>query len=126
VAEAPAIQQQARTMLEAPAGKPSTSAVAWESFVNDNGLIMVPASIEQWIERWGAVNPGGVVITVLLLSLGAPFWYSVLGRLLRLRSALAAKDDVQRAARQQPLGVAGGAPAAAVAAGERGDLLASG
>ena len=36
----------------------------------------------------------------LLLSLGAPFWYNALGRLLQLRSVLAAKDDDQRNARQ--------------------------
>jgi hypothetical protein len=39
-------------------------------------------------------------MTALLLSLGAPFWYSLLGRLLQLRSVLAVKDDVQRAERQ--------------------------
>jgi hypothetical protein len=32
----------------------------------------------------------------LLLSLGAPFWYSRLQDLLRMRSTLAQKDDQQR------------------------------
>ena len=41
-----------------------------------------------------------MVITALLLSLGAPFWYGALGKLLQLRSALAVKDDAQRLERQ--------------------------
>jgi hypothetical protein len=44
----------------------------------------------------------------LLLSMGAPFWYNSLGRLLQLRSALAAKDDQQRAERQGAPAVGGG------------------
>ena len=42
----------------------------------------------------------GVMITALLLSLGAPFWYGALGKLLQLRSVLAVKDDAQRLERQ--------------------------
>ena len=41
-----------------------------------------------------------MLITALLLSLGAPFWYGALGKLLQLRSALAVKDDAQRLERQ--------------------------
>ena len=40
-----------------------------------------------------------MLVTALLLSLGAPFWYSALGRLLQLRSVLASKDDKQRSER---------------------------
>ena len=46
------------------------------------------------------MNFFGVLITALLLSLGAPFWYGALGKLLQLRSALAVKDDAQRLDRQ--------------------------
>ena len=42
----------------------------------------------------------GMLVTALLLSLGAPFWYSVLARLLQLRSVLAFKEDKQRTERQ--------------------------
>ena len=41
-----------------------------------------------------------MLVTALLLSLGAPFWYSALGKLLQLRSVLAVKDDAQRLDRQ--------------------------
>jgi hypothetical protein len=51
------------------------------------------------MKRWGQTNVLGVLVTSLLLSLGAPFWYSALGRLLQLRSVLAVKDDDQRKAR---------------------------
>ena len=35
-----------------------------------------------------------MLVTSLLLSLGAPFWYGVLRNLLQLRSVLAVKDDL--------------------------------
>jgi hypothetical protein len=49
----------------------------------------------------------GVIITGLLLSLGAPFWFDVVKKGLRLRSALAEKDAAdrdQRVSAQQPAG----------------------
>jgi hypothetical protein len=38
----------------------------------------------------------GIVLSALLLSLGAPFWFEALKDLLRLRSVIAGKDDLQR------------------------------
>ena len=74
--------------------------VQYMAFLADNGLIAVARTRSQWMKRWGEINLVGVLVTSLLLSLGAPFWYSALGRLLQLRSVLAAKDDLQRNARQ--------------------------
>jgi hypothetical protein len=100
------------------------------------GLIRLP-NLEQ--EFWDGYNPNsmlGMLLTALLLSLGAPFWYSVLGKLLQLRSVLAVKDDKQRAERQMNESTSGSTPgttgqatptaAAAILAGERGDLSAIG
>ena len=70
------------------------------SFLAENGLVTAPRSPDEWMKRWAQTNVVGVLITTLLLSLGAPFWYSALGKLLQLRSVLAAKDDDQRKARQ--------------------------
>jgi hypothetical protein len=41
----------------------------------------------------------GIALSTLLLSLGAPFWFEALKDVLRLRSALADKDDLQRTQR---------------------------
>jgi hypothetical protein len=41
----------------------------------------------------------GIALSTLLLSLGAPFWFEALKDLLRLRSVLAGKDDLQRTQR---------------------------
>lgn len=41
-----------------------------------------------------------MLIATLLISLGAPFWYSILKDLIGLRSQLAQKDDAQRQTRQ--------------------------
>jgi hypothetical protein len=42
----------------------------------------------------------GIVLTWVLLSLGAPFWYDALKDLLKLRSSLAKKDEDARKERQ--------------------------
>jgi hypothetical protein len=98
------------------------------------GIIRFPTSTEAWWNGFTAASLPGMLITALLLTLGAPFWYSALSRLLQLRSLLAAKDDVQRGERQHETppssGIASGAPASIPAsttlAGERGDLAALG
>ena len=41
----------------------------------------------------------GIALSTLLLSLGAPFWFEALKDIVRLRSIIAGKDDLQRAQR---------------------------
>lgn len=63
------------------------------------GLVNLIGS-NDWCEHWHQVNPAGLVLSVFLLSLGAPFWFEALKNLLRLRGALATRDDGQRQQRQ--------------------------
>jgi hypothetical protein len=42
----------------------------------------------------------GVLLTWVLLSLGAPFWYDALKDLLKLRSTVAKKEEQARTDRQ--------------------------
>jgi hypothetical protein len=42
----------------------------------------------------------GLIVTWMLLSLGAPFWYDALKNLLKLRPTLAKKEEEQRRSRQ--------------------------
>ena len=69
-------------------------------FLATNGIITFPSVGQKWREGYRNINPFGVLMTALLLSLGAPFWYSLLGRLLQLRSVLAVKESSQREERQ--------------------------
>lgn len=77
-------------------------------------LISWPTGWDDWASRW-AVPAGaglrdraiatfshllGMMLTISLLSLGAPFWYGVLGNLIKLRSSIARKDDAARDERQ--------------------------
>ena len=87
------------------------------------GVITLPG--REWLTNWGngwmcavsaswftttaptaadpcrpKVNLLGVILSALMLSLGAPFWYNVLKNLVNLRSAIAGKDDSQRRARE--------------------------
>ncbi len=100
-------------------------------------IIDIPPSVGAWFGRWTAQNfimkLLGILLTAMLLSLGAPFWYNALKNLIKLRSVLAQKDDVQRDSRQAA--APGSSASAAVVlpvttpatvAGERGDLTSVG
>ncbi len=75
--------------------------VQWE-------LVPVPASWNEWRREWtsgegwtpGPAHLGGILVAAMLLSLGAPFWYSLLGGTLRLRPALDAREDRSARARR--------------------------
>ena len=66
-------------------------------------VIVVPSSRAEWLARWQQVNWAGVTISALLLTLGGPFWFTVLKDLLRLRSAAASQESRDRAQRQMAL-----------------------
>jgi hypothetical protein len=64
----------------------------------------------------GAITPPsfwGLVLSWVLLSLGAPFWYDALKDFLKLRGSLAGKEETQRKDRQEQQTPAAKAPAAA-------------
>lgn len=107
--------------------------------LQQNGLVVPPQQYSwpfHW--KWPPITTSlkgsqilGILLSALLLSLGAPFWYSTLQNLLRLRSSLAQKDDQQRAIRQttQADGASSGDGAAtlpAILQGEQGSLQAVG
>ena len=104
VASASQASERASVALAAAPAPGESRAVSLDreylAFLNDNGLIMVPRSADDWRRHWQSVNLAGLAITALLLSMGAPFWYTSLGRLLQLRSIVAGKDDLERARRQ--------------------------
>lgn len=67
-------------------------------------VVEMPRSFDAWRERWASndylSHLVGVILTVALLSLGAPFWYELLKNMVNLRSIIAQKDDAQRQERQ--------------------------
>jgi hypothetical protein len=67
--------------------------------LGEAGLITFPFDA-NWGRQWSARKLPGMVIAILLVSLGAPFWYNILKDLLGLRSTLAKNDDLQRTIRQ--------------------------
>jgi hypothetical protein len=106
------------------------------NLLNNTALITLPLD-GHWFERlkdWRKLP--GMVLSILLISLGAPFWYNALKDLLKLRSSLSQKDDAQRAQRQAAPGDSrtasssanpgGAATQPAWLSGERGDLAAVG
>ena len=63
------------------------------------GLVTLPFG-SNWAGEMSLRKVPGIVLAILLVSLGAPFWYNILKDLLGLRTSLAKKDDVQRLIRQ--------------------------
>ncbi len=55
----------------------------------------------EWVNQWQPSKIPGAGLSVLLLSLGAPFWFEALKNMLKLRSLIAVKDDTQRAQRNE-------------------------
>lgn len=55
----------------------------------------------EWLNQWQPSKIPGTGLSILLLSLGAPFWFEALKNMLRLRSLIAMKDDTQRAQRNE-------------------------
>jgi hypothetical protein len=68
-------------------------------FLANQGVINFPNNT-KWCKNWNYVSIPGIILSIFLLSLGAPFWYNILGKLLQLRSLLAQKDDEQKNIRQ--------------------------
>jgi hypothetical protein len=97
------------------------------------GLVTLPTTA-GWVEQMKETRKyPGMLLSVLLVSLGAPFWYSVLKDLLQLRSSIAQKESSQRDQResgQVGTSVGGGGPTPnatpAWLIGERGDITAIG
>jgi hypothetical protein len=61
--------------------------------------IISPIKLDK--EWWQALPSRfpGILLSTALLSFGAPFWYSALKNLLKLRSALAGRDEAERTER---------------------------
>lgn len=99
--------------------------------LGDNGLIPPPEAFKTLLSPPDWLRILGILLSALLLSLGAPFWYNALQNLLKLRSTLSQKDDQQRTTRQttQDDGTTSASAAStqpSLLQGEQGDLKALG
>jgi hypothetical protein len=65
-------------------------------------FFLAPANFHQWVSAWQHLNPMGLVLSAILLAIGAQFWYNALKNLLGLRSVAEAREAEERAWRQTP------------------------
>jgi len=112
---------------------PTTASVQkdYYNLLSTAGLVTLPTDFDTWWEKLTAAKIPGILLSALLLSLGAPFWYGRLQDLLKLRSSIAQNDATQRCIRQttQAPGDGSGTPTAVVnvgVGGEQGDINAVG
>jgi hypothetical protein len=112
---------------------PTTASVQkdYYNLLSTAGLVTLPTDFDTWWDKWTLAKVPGILLSALLLSLGAPFWYGRLQDLLKLRSSIAQNDATQRCIRQttQAPGDGSGTPAAVVnvgVGGEQGDINAVG
>ncbi|MGE3959642.1 MAG: hypothetical protein AB7H96_23200 [Vicinamibacterales bacterium] len=105
--------------------------------VNRSLALLQQPALDLWPDRplpfwqavWKAVRTPGILVTWLLVSLGAPFWYDLIKNLLQLRSLLAQrdqKDRTERAASSPAAPPPPRPPADAETNGDMGDLAATG
>jgi hypothetical protein len=117
-----------RVETERAAGQTPTGAAAngavpvlkLEDVQNLLGSQLVTPPSAEWFRQWRWDRLPGILITAVLFSLGAPFWFGALKNLLRLRPAPAAKDDEDRSDRRATQAAAP-APAIVATAGNGGD-----
>jgi hypothetical protein len=124
------------TPTPAPATALSSSEVQkqYYNLLSTAGLITLPTDWKTWADNWTLGKIPGILLSALLLSLGAPFWYARLQDLLKLRSTVAQNDAIQRQVRQKtqtpPPGDNSSPPPTTLvrvaAVGEQGDLNAVG
>lgn len=125
------------TATPSPAATPTPDAAKiqqdYYNLLSEAGLVTLPGP--NWAPNMALGKIPGILLSTLLLSLGAPFWYNRLQDLLRLRSVAAQKDELQRITRQTTQVVVDDTsaplqPADAIAAiampGEKGDANAVG
>lgn len=73
------LQSKSGTLGQLPIGWGSTTATAKEAVMTDDGRLN-----RAWI--WAAISAvAGWVLSALAISLGAPFWFELLNRLVNLR-----------------------------------------
>lgn len=126
--------QQALQIEKNPATITQPSRAYYDNYYRllaSDGLIALPQGLKDWEAQWRLSKLAGILLSTLLLSLGAPFWYNALKNLLQLRSVIAGKDDDQRQARQSSQNGAAASVTPApttpsVPVGERGELTAVG
>jgi hypothetical protein len=74
------------------------------------GLVAWPKDAAEWKGNWAPAGVAlslqalGMLLSLGLLSLGAPFWYEMLSNLIKLRSTIARKDERAREERQMTQG----------------------
>jgi hypothetical protein len=115
-----------------PSPTPTPADAQLRQLLTDNGLVSGPRNFSAlWNPvQWSKIV--GILLSAMLLSLGAPFWYGALQNLLKLRSTLSQKDDQQRSERQTSQtdetadGATGAGPLPDILRGEQGDLKALG
>lgn len=120
----------------APARIPPRSALGHLQKLAESGLITLPETWRVWCLPETKSWPG-LVLSMILVGLGAPFWFNTLSRLLSLRSALAVKEQSDRTSRAEQTAVPSSPPTLAApgpgsatgarrAPGEAGDEIAQG
>lgn len=84
---------------EAQSPDKKVSPKPYYDLLDKAGLVSMPSG--SWFKQMSDIRKyPGLFLSILLISLGAPFWYNVLKDLIGLRSSLAKKDDAQRIVRQ--------------------------
>ncbi|MDZ7289875.1 MAG: hypothetical protein ONB44_05005 [candidate division KSB1 bacterium] len=86
-----------QVILKKQTGRLAAMADSIRTDFNKTRLVLIPNPYPKWPYGWREI--AGMIMSCLLISLGAPFWYNVLKNLSSLRPRVA--DILQREARAQ-------------------------
>ena len=68
----------------------------WDSDLHVWGMVKNPGVLAAWLYGIISTNLVGWIITVYAISLGAPFWFGALQKIVNIRSAGDAPDEKKR------------------------------
>ncbi|HYL58075.1 MAG TPA: hypothetical protein VEU51_04340 [Candidatus Acidoferrales bacterium] len=100
VTEAAAVENPNSTEATGTTAVPAKPQAQYLDQLATYGLITMP-NPGSWRAELYPIKIPGILLSTLLLSLGAPFWYNALKNLLRMRTVMAENDDLQRISRQK-------------------------
>jgi len=92
--------QTLAAVTKARLGMMGQEALALRDQLDDMGIKLLSKDYSWDIRKWGLRKFFGILITVALLSLGAPFWFNALKNLANLRTKIMQSEESEREKRK--------------------------
>ena len=92
-------------VTKARLGMMGQEALALRDQLDEMGIKLLSKDYGWNVAKWGSKKIFGILITVALLSLGAPFWFNALRNLANLRTKIMQSEESEREKRKTSGGI---------------------